>query len=503
MWIRGAVALIASAAFAAPRFEPARECALCHTRLSDPNDAKRTVGQYPLWLGTMMANSARDPFWRAKVQDEVRLNPSAAAVIEDKCLRCHAPAQQYAHRAAGTSMKLRDLDELGVDGATCSVCHQITAAGLGGKSSFTGGFIIDTEQRIYGPHANPFVMPMIHHVGYTAFESRHILESSLCGTCHTVITPALDADGRTAGEFVEQAPFLEWLAGGYPAQGRTCQSCHLPVLKAGSGEPAAAYIAHRPPGGPFPPTSPRTPFGQHYFVGGNVHGPLVLSGALREHTRELEQTSIRARENLRSAIALDARAGRRAGLVELAVSVRNLTGHKLPTGFPSRRIWLHVTALDSGGRVVFESGARNMVVANAPHYTRIRAPGEVMIYEAEFVDIGRKPTTSLMRAACYSKDNRILPLGFDPAKAWREIAPAGADDDADFVAGSDRIVYELPGATARARVEALYQSVKPSHMLPGMDPRYAQPVSIADAEIRIADSRASGRPPGRPNGRSE
>ena len=129
------------------------------------------------------------------------------------------------------------------------------------------------EEKIFGPHANPFSMPMLHHTGYEPVESRHVLDSALCGTCHTVITPTLDRAGNPAGEFVEQAPYLEWLAGSYSDEGRTCQSCHMPLLRNGKGQLEASYIAHRPPGGPFPPTSPRTPFGRHSFSGGNVRGP--------------------------------------------------------------------------------------------------------------------------------------------------------------------------------------------------------------------------------------
>ena len=72
------------------------------------------------------------------------------------------------------------------------------------------------------------------------------------------------------------------------------------------------------------------------------------------------------------------------GRLDADVVVRNLTGHKLPTGYPSRRVWLHVTVRDAAGAVVFESGAVEPTGAIAgndndadrervePHYDEIR-----------------------------------------------------------------------------------------------------------------------------------
>ncbi len=40
----------------------------------------------------------------------------------------------------------------------------------------------------------------------------------------------------------------------------------------------------------------------------------------------------------------------------VTVSVSNLTGHKLPTAYPSRRVWIRLIARDASGQVVFESG---------------------------------------------------------------------------------------------------------------------------------------------------
>lgn len=435
---------------------------MCHANIPEPA-GKANVAPYALWLGSMKANSAHDPYWKAKVREEVTLNPTAEAVIEDKCLSCHAPVQQYGYRGRPSRMRLADLDDAGRDGVTCAVCHQITATGLGRKASFTAGFVIGEDEKIFGPHAKPFTMPMLHHTGYTPVESKHVLESALCGSCHTVITPTLDANGTVSGEFVEQAPYLEWLASAYAREGRTCQSCHMPQLGAPN------YIAHRPPGGPFPPTSPRSPFGRHSFAGANVRGAAMLATLFPDRSEDFEQAAARATDMLSKAVELKPAARRRDGRLEVDVEVRNLAGHKLPTAYPSRRLWLHLKASDAQGRVVFESGASDEAVGDEPHRSRIVSASQTMVYEAEHADLGGQRTHSLLRAAKYLKDNRILPRGFVSQTKLPDgmpsalIAPVGTGGDPDFLPGSDRVVYEIPVSAVRIEVEALYQSIKPAH----------------------------------------
>jgi hypothetical protein len=448
-------------------FEPAESCKLCHSKLGDP-----VIGQFPLWSGSMMAHSAKDPYWRAKVKYEGDLTPAARASIEDKCLRCHAPMQQYPLRAKGQLLSMAALDDTGREGVSCTVCHKIGAAGLGKPASFTGGFQINTENEIYGPHAKPFPMPMMHHTGQFPTEGKHILDAALCGTCHTVITPTLDARGNTVGSFVEQAPYLEWLASDFAKSKVTCQSCHVPTLKDPSGAEKEHYIAHTPhgDGSTFPPTSPRKPFGQHTFLGGNTQMLRVMGVPGAE----------RAEAFLRGSTGLKAE-GRIAGsTLELTVEILNRTGHKLPTGFPSRRIWLHVLVRNAAGATVFESGAwdrrtgeLSAAPPRQPHRNRITSATEVAVYEAEMRTPDGAPTMSLLRAAGYGKDNRILPLGFAGNAA---IAPVGVDGDRDFVAGSDRVHYAVPVGTSHApftvTVEALFQSVAPRH-LEGLDAGFA------------------------------
>lgn len=478
-----AMAILCGGAMAAPepvQFQPAAGCALCHSRIPPPDGASsgvRSVAPYALWAGAMKAHSARDPFWKAKVRSETALTPAAAAIIEDKCLRCHAPAQHYPLRVMGRPMRMADLDASGTEGVTCTVCHQISPDGLGRPESFTGGFLINGRRQIYGPHERPFLMPMLHHTGYEARASAHVLESALCATCHTVITPSLDANGKVIGEFVEQAPFLEWMASAHAREGRTCQSCHMPVLKDAQGRLAEQYIAHRPPGGPFPPTRPRAPFGLHVFAGGNVRLPLILAGEFPDEAAVLRESSDRAHEQLKRSVALSLTSAIRRKTLRIRVTVANRAGHKLPTAYPSRRMWLHVAVRDADGAPVFETADPG--AGFQPHRRTITRPDEVMVYEAEYQDSEGRLTTSLLRATGYLKDNRILPRGFQPRDP--AIQPSGVDGDPDFVPGADTVDYEIGieghRAPFRIAVEARFESVKPSH-----DPSYSGAVVIAGAQ---------------------
>jgi len=149
--------------------------------------------------------------------------------------------------------------------------------------------------------------------------------------------------------------------------------------------------------------------------------------------------------------------------------VQNLSGHKFPTAYPSRRAWLHVTVKDRDGRMVFESGALNAngsIQGNdndadplrfEPHYTEINNPEQVQIYEDIMVGANNMPTTGLLTAVRFIKDNRLLPKGFNKNPADARIAPqGGAATDADFVGGGDKIVYSVPVGNAQGpfQVEA-------------------------------------------------
>jgi hypothetical protein len=85
----------------------------------------------------------------------------------------------------------------------------------------------------------------------------------------------------------------------------------------------------------------------------------------------------------------------------------------------------------------------------------------VQIYESIMGTPAGMPTTGLLQATQYLKDNRLLPRGFDKTAADREIAViGGAAADTDFTGGSDQVRYRVAAAGAAVvEVELRYQPI--------------------------------------------
>jgi hypothetical protein len=264
------------------------------------------------------------------------------------------------------------------------------------------------------------------------------------------VTKALGPNGEVVGEFPEQMPFQEWQHSAYAGEQRSCQSCHMPVVE--EDTPIASVLG-----------APRKGLARHTFVGGNF----FMQRMLNRYRSELGVLATPAEmdlsigvtiENLRQSTAelsID-RVERTGGRLVADIRVRNLTGHKLPTGYPSRRAWLHVTVRDRAGRIVFESGAvapNGAIAGNdndadalsvEPHHTEIRTSDQVQIYESVMGDSSGRPTTGLLTAVRYLKDNRLVPRGFDKSTADPRIAVVGAAaEDADFADAGDRVRYSI------------------------------------------------------------
>jgi hypothetical protein len=481
----GAAALAEQAAHSSPflPFLPAERCAVCHTGSPNAtalrNAAGDDVSPFATWQASAMANAFRDPYWRAQMAREVELAPARRAEIEGLCLTCHAPAAHHSARLTGeTSPTLASTlaDRLAQDGVTCTVCHRAGEQGLGTPASFSGRLAIGGDERIFGPYENPATGPMRMHTGFTPTFGAHMSRSALCGACHTLHTkPSSDA-----APFLEQGPYLEWKNSVYSdergssADARSCQACHMP-------DEGTMRIARNPGGRDFN-VSEREHVRSHAFRGANT----VLARILRDNREELDVRAPpaafeRVLSDARSFLAHDTarleivRCEQEGTHLEFDARVENLAGHKLPSGYPSRRVWLAIE-VRLADELVFASGtwdAHGRLVGvddelALPHFDRIESPAQVQVYEMVALDEAGEITTVLGHMAKRAKDTRLLPRGWRPdGPHAAETAPVGLGEhgDDDFVDGADTVTYAvaLP-ADARATITArlCYQPVPPA-----------------------------------------
>ena len=502
-------------------FTNAATCgATCH-KASNPTltYSGKDISPGTQWKHSVMANAFADPYWQAAVEDEVNSFPHLSGLIEDTCTRCHAPmGSTHAHDndlnldidghyrfdTAQTEMHSRA-------GVSCTVCHQIDAGNLGTASSFSGGFTIISDpsntdyKKIYGQYGSPTGNNMFTQTGHKPTEGAHISQSTLCATCHTLYTPTLDPQTGipTGNSFLEQGPYLEWQNSVFAtgqAQEAQCQDCHM-------AEPEAGYttaISLQPRSAPN-----RTPYAQHTLPGGNAH----LLEILRDYRGELgleASTSVSGFNNqisetrnfLNSATSIAISAPSQIdNNLQFAIEITNHAGHKMPSAYPSRRMWLQVTVKDKDANIIFESGKpddRGYISTDEmrlkadcmsahklegfdsqlcyeQHRDVINDQSQVAIYETVLGDVNNQITHTLLQGSSYLKDNRIPPSGFTSSKAATietQTIPAGVTGDNDFNCvnsaegcGADTVHYQvnITAQNGPYSVESrlLYQSTQP------------------------------------------
>ncbi len=240
--------------------------------------------------------------------------------------------------------------------------------------------------------------------GFLPTEGLHVRQSELCATCHTLYTKALGERGEVIGELPEQVPFLEWRHSAY-ANERSCQSCHMPVVTEKTR--IASVVGEE-----------REGLARHTFLGGNAfmlrmlnrfRAELGVEAAPHELEASARATALQVQTRGRGSLTIDRADDAGAGLT-IDMTARNLTGHKLPTAYPSRRAWLHLTVRDRNARAVFESGAvapSGAIEGNdndadplraEPHYREVTRPDQVQIYESILADSAGGITTGLLKA---------------------------------------------------------------------------------------------------------
>lgn len=467
-------------------FPTAKQCNGCHgfdPQMNAMVDWQgNDVNVYDDWSTTMMANSAKDPFWRAKVSHEVLVNPSHKLDLETKCTSCHAPQGHFTSLLRGSSHYTIDdmvIDSIGLDGVSCGACHMKSAENL--EHLFSGEANYDTSGVMFGPYQTPFAAPMNSFVGFNPVFSEHINSSGICASCHTLFTESVDLEGEFTGEtFAEQATYHEWINSDFDDEGITpqsCQSCHMPRLE-DNIVISANYLF----------LQPRSPYALHDLIGANIPMIKLIQenkeqlniDAADEHFEEtisktldlLQQKSLDIELTLNEA---------KDDSISFDVKLTNKAGHKFPSGYPSRRLFVEFVVTDLLGDTIFSSGVLddgyNLQGHDdnfEPHHDIITDENQVQIYEYVLADVNGEVTTILEQAYEGLKDNRLPPRGFSKSHEVYDttqiygLALVDANfnyEDNQEGSGSDRLGYRiaLNGYSGSIDVSAkvYYQALPP------------------------------------------
>lgn len=493
-------------------FSGSNNCSSCHDNQPGGtptmvDSAGRDLSLGEAWRSSMMANSARDPYWHAVVASELDLYPNQHEEINDTCSRCHAPMANEVGRRTGNPLQILNSGSAeegnlvtgvlysdpadtsykhAMDGVSCTVCHQIADDGnLGQPESMTGGFLIEqygeadiAERPAYGQYADIVPGYMQNNAKFKPVYSAHISSSEMCATCHNLVSESVDRNGELLPgpvHFPEQMVYSEWKASAYAnAGGQTCQSCHMPVVN----EPV--QIASNGAG-----DTVRENFAEHTFLGANT----VMLSMFDQFRAELgiddsidfASAITRNRAFLNTAAEVSIPSARMEGdRLIVDVQVTNNTGHKLPSGYHSRRVYLHAVVTDASGQVVYENGGINpdgsirglledvSPYAYEPHYDVITESTQVQVYQSVMGNSDNERTHSLLNGSSYLKDNRLLPAGFNKNSVDADIAPTGnAVTDANFAAATDTVQYQIPIAASgpyNILIELNYQPLAFGHL---------------------------------------
>ena len=228
----------------------------------------------------------------------------------------------------------------------------------------------------------------------------------------------------------------------------------------------------------------RPDFSEHTFLGANT----VMLDMFKNYREELgievqgfQQAIERNREFLKTSADLTITGTRNEGNNIIAtLKIQNNTGHKLPSGYPSRRVFVHFVVTDADGTIIFESGKMNadgsIVGADGdesyrqyePHYNSIVSEDQVLIFESIMGDTRGNVTHSLIEAARHLKDNRLTPVGFDKNIVSSDVAVTGeAFLDNNFNAGIDIFEYKVPvsvSGTYNISANLVYQPLAFGHL---------------------------------------
>ncbi|MBK7779678.1 MAG: hypothetical protein IPJ58_02600 [Ardenticatenia bacterium] len=523
-----------------------KDCRGCHAGqralTGQPEETEIQVA----WQGSLMAHSGRDPVFEAALDIANADAPGSG----EYCLRCHMPEGWLAGRsrqADGRAMTASDRE-----GVHCSVCHRLVDPlniGAGGPEVDAGiraaltltvrtvgsaRLVLDPLDRRRGPRdlaAEGLITANPHLTAEGTLASPFHRSSELCGSCHDIDNPLYRWDAA-AGAYVpgppdeplapEDKPFpiertySEWRLSAFAAAGGvadspfaqgdrgvgSCQDCHMPRVRGAAG----SYFGEAPL---------REDLAMHDLTGASTwvqkailahpeYGPPLRADAMT--ARAMVSGTLRAAAMLRRAARV---AVLRVGRDQLAVTVVNQAGHKLPTGYvEGRRMWLEVEGFRADGRPVFHSGRYDAATATLdrdpardPQLRTWEAHHDLTpeVAAATGVAAGSGFHFAINNRIVF--DNRIPPRGYGFAAFDAAGAAPHADGRADpsrYQDGQhwDAARYTMPAGVVSGTVRLWHQPATAEYIafLRDAGPMRGQPGSRGDLLYRLWEETGKAAP---------
>lgn len=255
-------------------------------------------------------------------------------VFEAAYMRALKSGQQYREYCLGCHSPItratKDFNltkSISIEGVSCSFCHSVTGIE-------NGNYIFNQNNPMHGPYSDS--KTDAHGSAYSDL----LTKSEFCAGCHE-----FSINGISVYE-----TYSEWKEGPYAAEGKQCQDCHMEAKR---GEAAKNGTS-------------REKVYQHFWYGGH-------SGLFLEKAFDLNEDSIKETGDMIK--------------VTLNITNRNV-GHKIPSGFPARKVVLEFTATDEKGQKIYN---------------------DQRVYTKTLVDQYGNEVSDFWKAASIAKDNRIKP----------------------------------------------------------------------------------------------
>jgi len=352
-------------------FSPSSACVDCH-----PTHVEE-------WSQSVHAHAMTDPVFRGLVA--IR-SADLSGEQDAFCTQCHS---NIGTRGGDISpgFDWAGLDPVTLEGVTCESCHRIQEL----VRDHNAGHRLDPEGPMRGP-IEDFAASSFHETEAAPW----MADAAFCGTCHDV--------NEVSGLPLER-PYAEWLSSPAGAEGRPCQTCHMPESAGVAAVGGAVRTVH-----------------DHRFPGVDVPDGLdaETTAALRERVGELLAGS----GTILLDLPEDVVAG---GQLDVVVTVRNeLDAHNLPTGSTyNRQLWVEVLVHDAAGELLYETGTLDADGDLRDHWSALDPYGDddLIALHSDLIDADGQRT----RLTHVAVEHRIRALQPLHERTWTLFAPVPGD----------------------------------------------------------------------------